>query len=354
MINISGIGIVGTFGRGLNSLEAVLQKENFIEPDLIDVRGVTSKVPVYSVKNEDLKDKALSRKMRRADRFSKMAVIAAADALKDSGLSVDSGDLDNCSVGIVLSTGFGPHVTTFDFLDGYLDYGETAVSPTSFSHSVHNAAASYISSLLGIRGPTQTVTDFDLPFQKAFLIAQSWLDEGRCENVLLGSVDELGEQMDYVFNRIYSYSESGNMNLSDNVAKTSIIPGEGAVFLLLSKNKKINNYCSLSNIFCLLDRKEVDVMIIDSNLMSGKTEEANVLITESSVTLDYRNFLGDMKIASAFNVAIGALILKNQCIYSSNDRTIKSGFQDTAIKTVSCMKYSYIDKAVSELCLNIN
>ncbi len=350
MINILGIGVVGTYGRGLDSLEAVLQNERFVEPDFIDVHGLTSKVPVYSVKKEDLKDKTLSRKMRRADRFSKMAVIAASDALKDSELSSGDGNCDNSSVGVILSTGFGPHATTFDFLDGYLDYGEAAVSPTSFSHSVHNAAASYISSLLGIRGPTHTVTDFDLPFQNAFLVADSWLNEGRCEYVLLGSVDELGKEMEYVFNRIYSCNVTDNT--SGNIVESSVIPGEGAVFFLLSKGNIKNSYCNVSSSLCSLEceNEKIDIRIMDSSLMKENFECTNnfTALEKKSFTADYRSFLGDMKITTAFNVAIGALILKNQCFYSSQDKI------ETIIKTIACSKYSTTSNSVSEIFLNID
>ncbi len=47
-----------------------------------------------------------------------------------------------------MATAFGPHVTTFNFLDDILDHGDAAVSPTTFSNSVHNAAASYIAMAL--------------------------------------------------------------------------------------------------------------------------------------------------------------------------------------------------------------
>ena len=106
--------------------------------------------------------------MRRADKLSKMAVLAAADALQDSGL-------ENAKqrTGIILATSFGAHQTTFDFLDDIIDYGEAQVSPTTFSNSVHNAAVSYIASVLDITGPTLTVTRFSFPFQSALQLAQA-------------------------------------------------------------------------------------------------------------------------------------------------------------------------------------
>ena len=101
-------------------------------------------------------------------------------------------------LGVIVATAFGAHVTTFEFLDGILDYGEAAVSPTVFSNSVHNAAASYISSAMGIQGPTLTVTRFFFPMQAALQLAEAWLREGRMEQVLVGAVDQLGEVLAYI------------------------------------------------------------------------------------------------------------------------------------------------------------
>ena len=74
-----------------------------------------------------------------------MAVLAAGDALADSGIE----DKAKRNIGMIVATAFGPHVTTFGFLDDILDHGDAAVSPTTFSNSVHNAAASYITTVPG-------------------------------------------------------------------------------------------------------------------------------------------------------------------------------------------------------------
>jgi 3-oxoacyl-[acyl-carrier-protein] synthase II len=131
---ISGIGIVFTRGRGIDSFERALN-EGWKEPSNGDL------IPAYRVANESLSDVSLSKKIRRADRFSRMALISAYDAYTDSNISVH----DRGKLGIILSTAFGPHTTTFGFIDDILDFGDSSVSPTKFSNSVHNAAASYIS-----------------------------------------------------------------------------------------------------------------------------------------------------------------------------------------------------------------
>ncbi len=123
--------------------------------------------------------------IRRADRFVKMAVAASLDACSESMLPKD-----RTEASIIVATMFGPHATTFRFLDNILDYSDKGVSPTVFSHSVHNAAASYIASALGVMGQTLTITSFNDPLNQALVLAKAWLESGQAVKVLVCYVDE--------------------------------------------------------------------------------------------------------------------------------------------------------------------
>lgn len=157
-MNLVGMGLLSSRGRGVAAFRQALQ-EGWRAPGTIEVNGRS--VPAYQVDLEGPEEKAVLKKLRRADKLSKMAVLASIDAVRDSGL--DDGETKR--LGVIVATAFGAHVTNFEFLDDILDYGETSVSPTIFSNSVHNAAASYISSTLAIQGPTLTVTRFFFPFR---------------------------------------------------------------------------------------------------------------------------------------------------------------------------------------------
>lgn len=215
-MQICGLGVLSACGRGTVALKNAL------------LSGARAPAAARAVPPEALDDKALFKGMRRADRLSKFAVMAAVDAWNDSAAA----GMDPSRVGIVLATALGPHVRTFEFLDGILDFGHAAASPTAFSHSVHNAAVSYIAGALQTHGPTLTVTDFHFAFHQALEIAQCWLDEGRCDGVLVGAAEELGEVMLHVCQRMIP-------------AAQGVVPGEGAAFLLLS-NQRESNYGTLS------------------------------------------------------------------------------------------------------------
>lgn len=223
-MKILGTGLICASGRGREAACAEWQL-----PDFIEVPFQNELFPVYAVSAETLTDKAVLGGMRRADRFSKMATLAAHDAITASGVEVKDSD----RVGIIFATAFGPHNTTFKFQDDIIDYGDAGVSPTIFSNSVHNAAVSYISRTLGIKGPTWTVTGFRDPFGQAALLAQAWLAEGRCDAVLLGGGDECGTVMEYIVSQKLPVAADGNVRLDEPPA---YVPGEGAAFFLATND----------------------------------------------------------------------------------------------------------------------
>ena len=96
-------------GIGTNALRAVVESDR------------------PAVAADALKDKSLFAGMRRADRFSRMAVMAAHAAWAGAapeGIAPER-------IGVAVATALGPHARTFAFLDGVLDFGDDAVSPAS-------------------------------------------------------------------------------------------------------------------------------------------------------------------------------------------------------------------------------
>jgi 3-oxoacyl-(acyl-carrier-protein) synthase len=204
--SVVGIGAVTPLGR---DLELIAQK----------LTQAPASEKLRRVDDALLADPLIGRRMRRADRFAKMAAVAALDAWSGGQSACAGVAMDR--VGLIISTGFGPHGRGFRFLDGILDCGDSAALPTDFSHSVHGAAAAYITELLDLRGPAMTHTDFEIGFSQAVLMAQCWLAEGTCDRVLVGAVEELGEVMIDCASRMLN-NDAG------------VTPGEGAVFLTLA------------------------------------------------------------------------------------------------------------------------
>lgn len=136
---------------------------------------------------ENLKEVKSSCSLRRADRFtvlSTAAVLSTQGAPFPSSFSVDTG--------LISISSFGPHKTVFATLDDILDYPEDMILPVRFSHSVHNAALGYLSTILKITGPAFAVTGFESPLFEALTLASTVLQAGMCPQVLLIGVEERG------------------------------------------------------------------------------------------------------------------------------------------------------------------
>ena len=83
----------------------------------------------------------------------------------------------------------GPTANTLDLQAADVAATDLALSPILFSNSVQNAAAAYISMLLKIRGPSLSINQYEMAVPLAFQTAIDWLEEGRTETVLVGSID---------------------------------------------------------------------------------------------------------------------------------------------------------------------
>jgi 3-oxoacyl-[acyl-carrier-protein] synthase II len=386
-MNINGIGIVFNRGRGIKSLENALNQGWQKPAEAEGSHSKGKKSLAYQVDLQTISDRTLLKKMRRADKLSKMAVLSASDAIKDSGIE----NIHGKKMGIIIATAFGAHVTTFDFLNDILDYGEANVSPTTFSNSVHNAAASYISSALNIQGPTLTVTQFFFPFHYALQLAQAWLNEKRCDYVLVGAVEQYGDVLGYIYDCKLTPASDGRI-MPFNFNKSCHVPGEGAVCFLISKEDSKNVFCEVESILINENSRYInsgsqDMKIRHSrSMLSGNPEnigfrvkpgmtntylsncnnnivqaDINIIDTDgllpdesvyiSSISPDiptasYSPLFGSMMSGSAFNCAAGALMLKNRMMYSNpilnnpHGLNIVDETKNADIELIQCIRYN--------------
>ncbi|MCX5698245.1 MAG: beta-ketoacyl synthase N-terminal-like domain-containing protein [Candidatus Omnitrophica bacterium] len=352
---IAGMGIVFNRGRGLANLEKALIA-GWVMP------SATWRTPTqyqsapgelfYQVPAEAITDKQVFKEARRADNFSKMATLAAFDALVDSSIPKQSKQ----KLGVILATAFGAHVTTFSFLDDILTYGDAGVSPTLFSHSVHNAAASYIALNLQTRGPTLTMTQFANSFHQAIILAEAWLKEKRCEYVLVGSVDQAGKVMEYICSRKLKLALDGKIKPFNFSKIPESVPGEGSAFFLVTDNVKYNKYCSISALPQGAQEEDDDLYILDSDGMCGNEKLYSGLAKNKTPLTSYAPIFGSMLTLSSFSCMAGALMLKNQKLYASpikeNPRNlnISTKNETLAVHKIKCLRYNcYQEELIIQL-----
>lgn len=94
------------------------------------------------------------RDARRSDRFVQFALVAAAEALRDAGLSEQDYDPDR--FGAICGTGIGGIETLTEQHRIFLERGADRVSPFFIPMMIANMAAGQIAIRFGLRGPNMT------------------------------------------------------------------------------------------------------------------------------------------------------------------------------------------------------
>jgi hypothetical protein len=238
------------------------------------------------------------RKLRRAGRLTRMAARALECVLEDSNLD---GSFPG-ETGLILATGLGAHADTFAYQDSLLDFGEKEPSPARFSHSVHNACASYLSNRFSIQGPCLTVTHPFAAFEQALFTAGCWLEQGTCGALLLGAADEYGDVAGYLFDRLCDWPDSG---VPDPFApnETRAVPGEGAVFFLLEKTDRPRfGFLSLPEAFPPTQREKNLLRVLTRNPPPRGAPGSSASLS-GGARLDFTALFGSMMPLGAFQCA---------------------------------------------------
>jgi 3-oxoacyl-[acyl-carrier-protein] synthase II len=128
----------------------------------------------------------LSRKeVRRADRFTQLALAAGAEALAEAGFG-DELPYDPDRVGSVIGTGVGGIATIEENLAALARGGEAAVSPLAVPLMMGNAGAAALSLRHGLRGPVFGVMSACAAGAHAIGTATRMIQHGDADAVVTG------------------------------------------------------------------------------------------------------------------------------------------------------------------------
>ena len=153
---ITGLGVVTSLSCKVDDLwSRVLAGESGIHPiRLFDVSDfkVTIGGDIYHSNPLDYID---PKELKRLDRFTQFAIVAATDAVADS--SIDFSSMDSFRAGVILGSGIGGLSTIEEQMSRLMTKGPDRVSPLTIPKLMLNAAGGNISIRYGIRGPNYTV-----------------------------------------------------------------------------------------------------------------------------------------------------------------------------------------------------
>ena len=153
---VTGLGVVTSLSCKVDDLWArVLRGESGVHPlKLIDPSAYKVKFAA-DVYDWDPSEYIPPREAKRLDRFTQFALVAAADAITQSGIDFSREESDRC--GVLLGSGIGGLTEMEDQVERLVTKGPDRVSAFTIPKLMVNAAGGHISIRYGIRGPNYTV-----------------------------------------------------------------------------------------------------------------------------------------------------------------------------------------------------
>ena len=131
---------------------------------------------------------AIERKeSRKTDAFTQYAMIAAAEAVRDSGLDLEETDLRR--IGVVVGSGVGGINTYTEEIKDYFECGKPRFSPFLIPKFITNIASGHIAIKFGFRGPNFGVSSACATSAHAILTAASQIQLGRADVMISGGTE---------------------------------------------------------------------------------------------------------------------------------------------------------------------
>jgi 3-oxoacyl-[acyl-carrier-protein] synthase II len=152
---ITGMGIVSPIGTGKDAFWAALSSgKSGVKPiEHFDITDFPTKIAA-TVPDFDASLYMDRKEAKRMDRFTQFAVAGAKMALQDSGVDLDSIDLERA--GVSFSTGIGGMETIETQFRVVKEKGIGKMSPFYIPMMIANIAAGHISMAFGLKGPNLT------------------------------------------------------------------------------------------------------------------------------------------------------------------------------------------------------
>lgn len=188
------------------------------------------------VKNFDPKRVLGRREARRTDRVTQLALYAAEQALRDSGLKITPEN--EYRIGVVVGTGIGGVATLYTSTKTYLQRGAKSVSPLLVPMMLPDAASGKISMTYGIKGPNFALSTACATGNNCIGEALEMIRYNRADVILAGSSEAALEELTIAgFNNMTAISrrndEPTKASRPFDLERDGFVVAEGAAILVM-------------------------------------------------------------------------------------------------------------------------
>lgn len=191
---VTGLGAVTPVGNDVPTFwDSVVEGRSGIGPiSAYDPSGQPVRIAA-EVKGFDPVAHLGFKVVKRADRFTQLALVAADQAVADAGLSLSAGDGsgDRRQIGVMVGTGIGGLLTLLDNMDAFRQQGPRRVSALMVPMMMPNAAAGQIAIRYGIHGMAASLASACATGTNAIGEAAELIRRGSAEVMVCGGTESV-------------------------------------------------------------------------------------------------------------------------------------------------------------------
>lgn len=303
---VTGIGAITPLGNNAkDTWQAVQEGVCGIAPITgFDTTGrkVTLAGEVKNFQPEEYLDKGEARKM---DRFTQFALVAAKEAMQDSGLNLDEVDRNRC--GVMVSSGIGGLSTIQTECVKGNEKGYDRVSPFFIPMSIANMAAGRIAITYGLHGMCNCVVTACAGATNAIGDAFHHIRDGYAEVMVCGgaeaSVTPLGIGGFTSLRALSQATDPARASIPFDKERNGFVMGEGAGILVLEEyehavKRGARIYCEISGYGANCDAHHITAPLEDGSVAAACIKLA---LADGNVAPEQVNYINAHGTSTALN-----------------------------------------------------
>ncbi|HHW81648.1 MAG TPA: beta-ketoacyl-ACP synthase II [Bacteroidales bacterium] len=238
---VTGLGILSPIGNNVNETwESAIAGKSGARPITLFDSSLFKTQFACEVKGFDVLEHFDRKEARRLDRYSQLAIVAAKEAIEDSGLDFEKENLDK--IGVIFSAGIGG-IQTFEEEVGYYAKNKEKgprFNPFFIPKMIADIATGHISMIYGLRGPNYATVSACASSTHAISDAYNLIRLGKANAFVTGGAEAaITEAGVGGFNAMHAIStrndspETASRPFSKS--RDGFVMGEGAASLILEE-----------------------------------------------------------------------------------------------------------------------
>ncbi len=297
---VTGIGAITPIGNNINDMWNAVKKGTCGIAPITHYDTTDRKVTLAAeVKDFDVTEYIDKRESRKMDLYTQYAMVAAKEAVEDSGIDFSTCNLDRC--GVLFSTGIGGLGTIESENNKGYEKGFDRITPYYIPMSICNIAAGHIAIKYGLQGKCTSVVTACASGTNAIGDAFVHIRDGYSEVMICG-----GAEASILSSGIGGFTTLKALSFATDPTRASIpfdkerngfVMGEGAGALILEEyehavKRGAKIYCEIVGYASNCDAHHITAPLEDGSgaakCMRFALEDANIGPTD----IDYINAHG--------------------------------------------------------------